>query len=124
MWVWKIPEGRLYFLDGAAMTRVGQGYSGAGIYKNDPKSQGRDDEGPVPAGVYIIGAMRDTDTHGPKVLPLQPMSVNEMFGRAGFLIHGDSLTEPGTASTGCIILPRQIREKVAASPDKILLVIA
>jgi hypothetical protein len=40
-----------------------------------------------------------------------------MFGRSGFLIHGDSIIRPGTASRGCIILAREIREQIAASGD-------
>jgi len=35
-----------------------------------------------------------------------------MFGRRGFLIHGDSKLHPGTASKGCIILPRWARELI------------
>ena len=40
-----------------------------------------------------------------------------MFGRDGFLIHGDSIVHTGQASQGCIILPRSIREQIAASED-------
>lgn len=40
-----------------------------------------------------------------------------MFGREGFLIHGDSIVHMGQASHGCIILPRSIREQIAASGD-------
>jgi hypothetical protein len=47
-----------------------------------------------------------------------------MFGRTGFLIHGDSLQHPGRASNGCIILPRPIRDRIAASGDDQLTVVA
>lgn len=122
MWVWKIPEGRLYFLNGAAITRVSQGYSGHPEFKNDPAAVHLKSQGPIPPGVYVIGEPRDT--HGGHFLPLQPMSVNVMYGRADFGMHGDRIDEPGTASDGCIILPLIIRQKIAASPDKVLLVIA
>ncbi len=34
------------------------------------------------------------------------------------MIHGDSTTEPGQASQGCIILPLQIRKKIWDSNDR------
>lgn len=40
-----------------------------------------------------------------------------MCGRSGFLIHGDSIAHTGQASHGCIILPRSVREQIAASGD-------
>ena len=62
--------------------------------------------------------------HGPFVLRLTPAPTNEMFGRDGFLIHGDSIEHPGSASHGCIILPRAIREAIAKSDDDTLHVVA
>jgi hypothetical protein len=47
-----------------------------------------------------------------------------MFGRDGFLIHGDSVEHPGTASHGCIIMSRAIREAIAQSDDHELNVVA
>ncbi len=125
-WIYKIAEGKLYLLEGAALTRVGQGYSGDVEHKNDPASTHLQDQGPIPPGVYIVGPARDLQggPHGPFVLPLQPMSVNEMYGRSGFLLHGDSVSQPGTASSGCIIMPRPVRDKIAASTDKTLVVLA
>lgn len=38
-------------------------------------------------------------------------------GRTLFRIHGDSRLNPGTASVGCIILPRHVREQMSASGD-------
>ena len=62
-------------------------------------------------------------THGPYVLPLTPDPENLMYGRDGFLIHGDSITNPGSASEGCIILPRSARTMIAASGDNRLEVV-
>ena len=101
------------------------GYSGApGIGKNNPVQQDVEDVGPIPQGLYRIQAPVDTVTHGPYVLPLTPDPANEMFGRAGFLIHGDSVVDPGTASKGCIILPRFARQRIWESPDHVLTVVA
>jgi hypothetical protein len=55
---------------------------------------------------------------------LEPNQQNEMYGRAGFLIHGDSLEHPGTASLGCIVLGRLYREAIWASGDHQLQVIS
>ena len=93
--------------------RVAEGYSGAGRYKNDPDAQMLKCQGPIPCGLYSIGAPVDTATHGPYVLPLTPIAGNQMFGRGSFLIHGDNST--GTASEGCIILDRATRELVGAA---------
>jgi hypothetical protein len=92
--------------------------------KNNPDLQRVAEVGPIPVGTYTIGIPEDTLTHGPFVLPLTPDLANQMFGRAGFLIHGDSVVEPGTASRGCIIMPRSIRTDIALSGDNSLEVIS
>lgn len=101
-------------------TIVASGYSGHGDGKNNPALQNVPDVGPIPVGSYSIGEPCDTQTHGPYVLRLTPDAKNDMCGRAGFLIHGDSKEHPGTASHGCIILPRAVREQIWASGDRIL----
>ena len=99
-------------------------YSGRGEYKNRPDAQYIQDWGPIPCGVYRIGDPTDTLTHGPYVLPLTPDAANKMFGRAGFLIHGDSIVEPGTASEGCIIVAKMVRETIHLSQDRELHVVS
>ena len=113
MWTYDQKSGQLS-RDGANIIR---GYSGAGEGKNRPEDQEIHNVGPIPRGKYTINAPQDTVTHGPYVLPLTPSPENEMFGRDGFLIHGDSKVDPGTASEGCVILPRNIRERIWASGD-------
>ena len=103
------------------------GYSGFEDGKNNPAKQDEPDLGPIPQGRYTIGPVEFENTdgpHGPFVLPLIPDAGNEMFGRSGFLIHGDSLADPGNASRGCIILPRETREEMAQSGDFVLEVVA
>jgi hypothetical protein len=92
--------------------------------KNNPELARAEEVGPIPVGKYLIGAPHDTLTHGPFVLPLNPDPGNEMFGRSAFLIHGDSVVEPGTASRGCIIMSLAVRKQVAASGDRVLQVIS
>ncbi len=121
MWTYHQSTGQLHDrLD----VLCGVGYSGKGECKNSPAAQFRHNQGPIPQGSYRIGDPHDTDTHGPFVLSLSPGFDNVMQGRSGFLIHGDSLAVPGTASDGCIILDRALREKIAASDDKMLEVVA
>lgn len=94
------------------------GYAGRGDGKNNPAMQDVKDIGPLPCGLYSIGEPVNTLTHGPFVLWLEPDPANQMFGRSAFGIHGDSVVEPGSASEGCVIMPRFARERIAASDDK------
>lgn len=119
MWTYEQSTGRLLHDN----ERIAIGYSGAEDGKNNPALQDQHNVGPIPVGNYSIGAPVDTVTHGPYVLPLTPDAGNEMFGRAGFLMHGDSVVHPGTASQGCIIMPRMVREQVWNSGDNGLTVV-
>lgn len=114
MWVYGQADGRLI----CNAIVAGWGYSGRGKGKNNPAMQSVPGEGPIPQGVYCIGAPFDSLEHGPFALPLTPDAANTMFGRTGFLMHGDSLEHPGCASQGCIIMPRAVREAVANSGDR------
>ncbi len=105
--------------------KIATGYSGAGTGKNNPKMQEVHNVGPIPQGDWTIsGPPVDTKTHGPFVLKLTPTPETETFGRSGFLMHGDSKEHPGTASQGCIIVPRTVREQVWKSGDHDLKVVA
>ena len=126
MWTFVQSTGEL-FHDGL---REAQGYWGYNNPdtgqqgKNNPDLQNIPEVGPIPVGKYTIGSPHDTLTHGPFVLPLQPDAGNQMFGRTGFLIHGDSVVEQGTASRGCIILSRAMKNDIALSGDKSLRVMS
>lgn len=120
MWTYVQRSGQLY-RDGEL---VAGGYSGFGSGKNAPDKDDIHDVGPIPDGVYRIGEAHSTSTHGPLVLGLEPDSSNEMYGRSGFLIHGDSVDHPGLASRGCIIMPKEAREAVNKSGDRLLTVVA
>jgi len=126
MWKYEQRTGRLYadFSESAGEKLTGVGYSGKGNGKNNPDSQEVHNVGPIPVGLYKIHGPVDTVTHGPYVLPLEPDGDNHMFDRSGFLIHGDSVVHPGTASEGCIILPRAIREQIWNSRDHDLRVVS
>jgi len=95
------------------------GYSGHGAGKNNPAMQEVHNVGPIPCGLYTCGNLQNTDKHGPNVRHLDPDPENQMFGRGGFLIHGDSIANPGKASEGCIIMPVDIRVSCVQTGDEI-----
>jgi hypothetical protein len=99
-------------------------YSGKGIGRNNPTMQAVHDIGPIPRGLYTMKEPEDTVEHGPAVIWLIPNPANEMFGRFGFGIHGDSIPHPGNASDGCIIEPRTDRLQMWDSGDHDLEVVA
>jgi hypothetical protein len=120
MWTYAQKTGDL-LLNGL---RVGTGYSGFDNGKNNPSMQAVANLGPIPQGDWtIVGPPINTATHGPFVLRLEPANGTNLFGRSGFLMHGDSIETPGTASHGCIIMPRNIREQVWQSGDTALQVV-
>lgn len=95
---------------------IGTGYSGNGPGLNNPNLQGARDIGPIPQGDYTIEKFfDDLDGKGPVVAHLIPDLNNEMYGRSGFMIHGDNSEANHTASEGCIILPRAVREFISSA---------
>lgn len=121
MWTYIQETGEMIRPDGVV---AGVGYSGFDSGKNNPTLQNVENTGPIPQGVYRIGHPYDSNEHGPFVLPLTPDSANEMWGRGGFLIHGDSVQRPGLASKGCIIQGRITRDVIDNSVDRGLTVVA
>ena len=121
MFFYEVITGRFYHRvttkTGENDVLLGTGYSGAdGITKNNPEYQDIHDEGPIPQGYWdITGPPIDTSTHGPFVLHLFPEVNTSVFGRSGFLIHGDSVLHPGKASEGCIIMPLATRQAIWAA---------
>ncbi len=113
-WIWDQSAGRLS-LNGDVVSR---GYSGKGRGKNNPALQNVVGVGPLPRGRYRIGAPRTSQRTGPYAMDLFPIDAtpsdtrHDATGRSAFQIHGDSVRNPGTASSGCIILPRVIRERI------------
>src|SRR4051812_38187159 len=122
MWIYQQATGKM--LDADSGETIGVGYSGFRDGKNNARFEMMHSVGPIPCGMYTIQAPRDTNTHGPYVLALVPDEANEMYGREGFLIHGDSIKSPGTASLGCIILSRDVRERLWHQGDRRLQVVS
>lgn len=112
--IWTLPDSTTW-----------TGYSGNGQWKNDPASQCVKDHGPLPRGWYTIGQLIADGGHlGPDVMELIPDPDNDMCDRGGFYLHGDSISDPGNASDGCIVMAHTIRMLVANSGCTRLEVIA
>jgi len=105
-------------------THVANGYAGHGEGVNNAADEGIEDVGPVPEGKYTIGDPFTHPTCGPIAMRLEPAADNQMFGRSGFLIHGDNSSLNHSASNGCIILGPAIRTQIAKSGDRALVVMA
>jgi hypothetical protein len=65
--------------------------------------------------------LRNSTQTGPMILLLNPVG-HTAHGRRSFQIHGDSVSRPGLASTGCIVLPREARIAISTSGDTTLIV--
>jgi hypothetical protein len=98
-------------------TKSGVGYSGNGLGLDNPGMQDIADVGPIPQGLWSIGKPFTDPEKGPIVMALTADPATTLFGRSGFLIHGDNEKMDHTASKGCIILSHDIRTTIAASPD-------
>lgn len=119
MWTWKITSGTLLNLNNI---EAGKGYAGNGAGLNNPSMTNVPNVGPLPVGKYKIGAPYDDKQVGVYAMALTPDPANEMFGRSLFRIHGDNSKLDHSASHGCIILPRHIREDIHNSGDDDLVV--
>ena len=125
MWTWRQREGALY-RDGVLVSR---GYSGKGRGVNNPSMQGVPGTGPIPRGRWRMMNVYDSKSVGPFAITLWRVGddkfddFDQTTGRGAFRVHGDSIRAPGTASKGCIILPRAIRERMWRSGDKDLEVV-
>lgn len=118
MIIFKISTGEL-FLDSenasaGPQSLIGHAYAGHPPHVNDASATNLHAQGPLPVGLYTIGAPEDhPESVGAFALPLTPDPINTMFGRSGFFCHGDNPLGNQTASDGCIVTARQVRELIA-----------
>lgn len=121
-WIYQQLTGRMLYNDEV----VGIGYSGHADGVNNPAMQSLPFVGPLPCGIYTMGPIVDHPDLGPATIILVPDPSNEMFDRDEFRIHGDSVAHAGLrmASDGCIILPRDVRETIWNSGDRMLQVVS
>lgn len=126
-WTYQQSAGTLTDPTGNA---IGTGYAGRNDGYNNPAMDSVENTGPCPAGDWTIGASFTHPLAGPVTMRLTPVDGTVTYGRAGFMIHGDTVihaTDPhagNSASEGCIVLARFMREAISASGDTDLVVIA
>lgn len=115
-WTWKQAAGELWRGDAFQ----GKGYSGAPGHINVTADEGLKNKGPIPRGLWRMTSYIPSHTKlGPYCIRLTPVN-HDALGRSAFLIHGDSIKKPGTASEGCIILGNNFRlmlSKFVGKPD-------
>lgn len=127
MLVYSQSTGRLTDFDGGAL--IGTGYSGFQEGRNNPDMQDRRAVGPIPRGFWRIGEVYDSARVGRRTIPLYKLDdspgddVDAVSGRSAFRIHGDNPRGDQSASRGCIILPRVVREAIINSNHEILRVV-
>lgn len=104
--------------------QIDRGYSGAGFTgaegRNNWAMENVRGKGPIPRGLWNIGAARRSANVGPVAMDLMPKG-HDAHGRTAFMIHGND--KENNASKGCVILSRPTREKIAASRDRVLNVV-
>jgi len=101
---------------------LGTGYSGNTTGLNNASMEQVHNIGPIPKGIWEIGMFFDDPHLGPCVAALRPTS-QDVYGRGGFFIHGDNKDMNHTASDGCIVLARFLRQAIRASGTKSIEVI-
>ncbi len=124
MWTYDSANGNLSH-DG---NFVGTGYSGhddgTNNGLNNPDLEQMPDIGPIPRGQWTIEPFfDDPGGKGPIVAHLDPKPGTEVFGRSGFMIHGDNPARNHSASHGCIILDHPYRVQIQTSADSDLEVV-
>ncbi|MCC8394733.1 DUF2778 domain-containing protein [Paraburkholderia sp. MMS20-SJTR3] len=117
VWIYKHESHLLYHNDELITDRC---YSGKGEHKDRHSSQYIRDWGPIPVGRYEIRPPIPHTHTGPFSMRLNPVAGTDLGGRDGFMIHGDSRSDPGNASNGCIVLHLRYRKQILDSGDRLL----
>jgi len=121
MWTFNISAGQL-LQDGEF---VGDAYAGAPGYTDDPAAEDLVNKGPLPEGWYTMLPPVDKPySVGAYAIELVPDATNDMHGRSGFFCHGDNPQGNHSASDGCIVALRVIRERMWDSGDHRLQVVS
>lgn len=101
----------------AVLSFIGRGYSGHGAAINDPTRENLQRFGPIPCGLWHVSSAIFHPKLGPLAFPLAAEDergtiIPAPYGRSGFFIHGDNASRNRTASSGCIVLDRDVRMKI------------
>ena len=119
-WTYSQGTGKLYDPSGK---HVHTGYSGSGRGRNNCELQHVRNVGPIPQGWWAIRKPRNSEKVGVFAMPLTPLEGTETHGRSAFMIHGDNTRGDQSASNGCIIAIRKVRNAIWDSGVHLLRVI-
>lgn len=119
MWTYHQRSGELW----RNGVKVATGYSGIGKGLNNPDMQTVRAVGPLPRGKWRMEGVYNSAKVGPYAIILVPMDDTETFGRYAFRVHGDNSKGNKSASNGCLIFPRSIREKMWQFKDHVIEVV-
>jgi len=122
--MWKFSQSGEGLMDPRGDVIDPDAYAGNGEGLNNPDAQDQVRVGPLPVGTYTIGQAFTHPRLGRMTMRLEPDPSNEMFGRSAFRMHGDNSHADHTASEGCIVAGPATRAHVAASSDRVLVVVA
>ena len=124
-WQYSQSTGQISHVDNSTgnSTPVGNGYSGNGAGLNNGSMQNQPYVGPIPTGSYYILPPVDNPNTGSLSLPLEPEPGTNTYNRSGFFIHGDNPYMNNSASEGCIVTNRNVRQQISNSSDNELIVV-
>lgn len=120
-WTYSQSKGTMTTQGGAVLAT---GYAGAPGHVNNAADERLRNLGPLPCGIYTIGAPYHDSKTGIYTLSLTPDPSSGMFGRSEFKIHGDNPRMNQSASEGCIVLPHYARAAIWNSNDHVLSVVS
>ena len=103
---------------------VGNGFSGQGAGYNNPLMEYKENVGPLPTGLHLIGPGYTWHKMA-NVMDLTPILAYQFNRPGGFKIHG-ARTNPATraqSSTGCPIAAPNLRALINSSDDRCLRVV-
>lgn len=120
---WTYSQGTHTLTDSSGTVVSTGGYAGNGAGLNNPAMQNVQNIGPLPQGTYTIGPQYKNPNTGVATMNLTPAATNNMFGRSLFRIHGDNAAQNNSASEGCIIQNRNVRDQIYNSGDTTLIVV-
>ena len=119
VWLYQIADGR--FCNAVSPWHGHAGYSGRGVYRDDPGATKEVANGPIPVGSYMCSKPVPHPRLGPQAVYLTPRYGTPMFGRTEFFVHGDNSKGDYSASNGCIILPRSARDLIRGGDTIVVL---
>jgi len=115
--IYEQSTGRINVREGSRPPRlVAMGYSGSKAGINAPEMEHKVGIGPIPQGSYFLRERHHQRFAAPSFAcePTLPTAAKLAgYGRSGFWIHGDNAKGDLSGSSGCIVVSRGARIRIA-----------